>query len=80
MKQVIRKTIAKANNIQTEPLLYTLLVDGNNLLKISLVDKRMNDKGEEYGAIFQFLYQLQKLLQKKDFNFCVVCWDVIQEY
>lgn len=75
MKQVIRKTIAKANNIQTEPLLYTLLVDGNNLLKISLVDKRMNEKGEEYGAIFQFLYQLQKLLQKKDFNFCVVCWD-----
>lgn len=75
MKQVIRKTIAKANNIQTEPLLYTLLVDGNNLLKISLVDKRMNEKGEEYGAVFQFLYQLQKLLQKKDFNFCVVCWD-----
>lgn len=75
MKQVIRKTIAKANNIQTEPLLYTLLVDGNNLLKISLVDKRMNEKGEEYGAVFQFLYQLQRLLQKKDFNFCVVCWD-----
>ena len=75
MKQVIRKTIAKANNIQTGPLLYTLLVDGNNLLKISLVDKRMNEKGEEYGAVFQFLYQLQKLLQKKDFNFCVVCWD-----
>lgn len=75
MKQVIRKTIAKANNIQTEPLLYTLLVDGNNLLKISLVDKRMNEKGEEYGAVFQFLYQLQKLLQKRDFNFCVVCWD-----
>lgn len=75
MKQVIRKSVAKANNVQTGSLLYTLLVDGNNLLKISLVDKRMNWNGEEYGAIFQFLYQLQKLLQKKDFNFCVVCWD-----
>jgi len=75
MKQVVKKNRAEANNVQTENPIYTLLVDGNNLLKISLVDKRMNGKGEEYGAVFLFLRQLGQLLQKKDFNFCVVCWD-----
>ena len=75
MKQVVRKKRAEANNVSNEKLEYTLLVDGNNLLKISLVDKRMNGKGEEYGAVFLFLRQLGQLLQKKDFNYCIVCWD-----
>jgi len=75
MKQVVRKSRAEANNVSTEKNIYTLLVDGNNLLKISLVDKRMNGNGEEYGAVFLFLRQLGQLLQKKDFDFCIVCWD-----
>lgn len=75
MKQVVRKSRAEANNISNEKLEYTLLVDGNSLLKMSLVDKRMNSKGEEYGAVFLFLRQLGQLLQKKDFNYCVVCYD-----
>ena len=75
MKQVVKKNRAEANRVSNEKGIYTLLVDGNNLLKISLVDKRMNDKGEEYGAVFLFLRQLGQLLQKKDFNYCIVCWD-----
>jgi 5'-3' exonuclease len=75
MKQVIKKTIKEAKNINDEPLIYTLLVDGNNLMKISSVDKRMNGKGEEYGIIFQFLWQLHKLLQVKDYNFVYVMLD-----
>ena len=75
MKQVVKKNRAEANGVSNEKSIYTLLVDGNNLLKISLVDKRMNDKGEEYGAVFLFLRQLGQLLQKKDFNYCIVCWD-----
>jgi len=75
MKQVVKKNRAEANGVSNEKSIYTLLVDGNNLLKISLVDKRMNDKGEEYGAVFLFLKQLGQLLQKKDFNYCIVCWD-----
>ena len=75
MKQVIKKTIKDAKNINDEPLIYTLLVDGNNLMKISSVDKRMNGKGEEYGIVFQFLWQLHKLLQVKDYNFVYVMLD-----
>jgi len=75
MKQVVKKNRADANNVSIETDIYSLLVDGNSLLKMSLVDKRMNSKGEEYGAVFLFLRQLGQLLQKKDFNHCIVCWD-----
>ena len=54
MKQVVKKSRAEANNVSNEQLIYTLLVDGNSLLKMSLVDKRMNQNGEEYGAVFVF--------------------------
>ena len=75
MKQVVKKSRAEANNVSNEKSLYTLIVDGNSLLKMSLVDKRMNSDGKEYGAVFLFLRQLGQLLQKKDFDFCVCCWD-----
>ena len=68
MKQVVKKNRAEANGVSNEKSIYTLLVDGNNLLKISLVDKRMNDKGEEYGAVFLFLRQLGQLLH------CLLGW------
>ncbi len=54
---------------------YTLIVDGNNLLKISLVDKTMNSNGEEYGGVMSFLRILGSILRKKDFNYCIVCFD-----
>ena len=75
MKQVVRRNRAEANNVSNEKSVYSLLVDGNSLLKLSLVDTRMNSKGEEYGAVFLFLKLLGNLLQKKDFNHCIVCWD-----
>lgn len=75
MKQVIKKLIADAHDIKQEELIYTLIIDGNNLLKLSSVDKRLNDKNEEYGIVFQFLLQLRNLLLKKDYNFCYVMWD-----
>ena len=77
MKQHIKKHRAEANGINTEPIFYSLVIDGNNLLKISLVDKTMNSKGEEYGAVMSFLRILGGILNKKDFNYCMVCWDGI---
>lgn len=72
---MIQPVSKNKKNIKKEDQLITLIVDGNSLLKMSLVDKRMNQKGEEYGAVFLFLRQLGQLLQKKDFNQCIVCWD-----
>ena len=67
MKQVTRH---KKTDYQ-----YSLIIDGNNLLKISLVDKTMNNSGEEYGAVMSFIRILGSILNKKDFNYCIVCFD-----
>lgn len=75
MRQPIKKSIAEANNINPTKSIYTLVVDGNNLLKIALVDKRMNNDGREYGAVLNFIRMLGNVLLRKDFNYCYVCWD-----
>ena len=75
MKQPVRKRIAEANSIQTRKQQYIAVIDGNNLLKIALVDKRENQDGLEYGGVFMFLKMLGGALLKKDFDYCFVCWD-----
>ena len=76
MRQVVNRKRAEANNVKNgNDDILSIIVDGNSLLKMSLVDKRMNDKGQEYGAVFLFLRQLGNLLQKRDFNHCICCWD-----
>ena len=76
MEQLIRRNVAKANNIDTSDRHYILLVDGNSVLKSSLVAKEViNNKGEEYGAILLFLRRVGNLLMKRDFDKCIVCWD-----
>ena len=75
MKQVIKQSRKEANNLSDDKLIYTLLIDGNSLLKSSLVNKEMNAQGEEYGAVWNMLRRIGELLLKKDFNYCVVAWD-----
>jgi 5'-3' exonuclease len=75
MKQPVRRKIMEANNIQTRKTQYIAVIDGNNLLKIALVDKRENQNGLEYGGVFMFLKLLGGVLLKKDFDYCFVCWD-----
>lgn len=78
MKQVIKKKIKDAHNISSEPLIYTLLIDGNAMLKRALVDKRIGTNNKEYGAIFQSLIAMGNILSKRDFNFCYMFWDAQQ--
>lgn len=75
MKQPIRKSAIEANGIIDEKPIYTLLLDMNSLMKTCLVDKRMNGDGKEYGMVFLVLRIIGNLLLKKDFNFCVACYD-----
>ena len=75
MKQPIRKRVAQANGIDTTKWVYTLLCDGNNLLKISLVNHRINEIGKDCGAVVTFLSMLGSILDKKDFDYCVTAWD-----
>lgn len=68
MKQVVRKNIKEKHKIDDAPTIYTLLIDGNSVMKMSMVDKRKSGKGLEYGMIYQTLLQIKMQLQKKDFN------------
>ena len=75
MRQVIRKTVKEANNVSDEKPIYTLLLDMNSIMKMSLVDKRINQDGKEYGMVYQTLTQIKKQLEKKDFNFVFAMYD-----
>lgn len=75
MRQPIRKRVAEANGINVTKYFYTLLIDGNNLLKIASVDHKMNNEGKEYGIILTSLRMIGDILRKKDFSYCVMTYD-----
>jgi 5'-3' exonuclease len=54
----------------------TLLVDGNNLLKIGFHGVRdFFNKGEHVGGIWHFLNTLRRFLEENNYNKVVVFWD-----
>jgi DNA polymerase-1 len=54
----------------------TLLVDGNNLLKIGFYGvKEYYHKGEHIGGIYHFLNTLRRFIQEQNFDKVVVMWD-----
>lgn len=75
MIQPVRKQIIEKHPELSEKSCYTLIIDGTNLLRISMVDTRINTEGIHYGGIFQFLLQVKLLLQKKDFDYVYVFFD-----
>ena len=54
----------------------TLLVDGNNLLKILFYGvKEYYHKGEHIGGIYHFLNTLRRFIEEQNFDKVVVFWD-----
>ena len=57
-------------------MIKTLIVDGNNLLKIGVCGvKDFYNNGEHVGGIWHFLNTIRKFLEESNFNKVVVCWD-----
>ena len=75
MRQPIRKRIAEANGIDTTKYIYTLLLDMNNIMRMASVDHKMNSDGKEYGIILTSLRMIGDILKKKDFDYCIGCYD-----
>ena len=75
MAQPVRKQRAQVHPELAEQPIYTLIVDGTNLMKISEKDSRVNSRGEHYGTFFTFLVKLKVLLKKKDFDYVYVVFD-----
>ena len=75
MRQVVKQVIKETHGVTDEPTIFTLLLDMNSIMKMSLVDKRKNDDGKEYGMAYQTLLQIKKQLDKKDYNFVYAFYD-----
>ena len=76
MGQPVRKKIKETygEEIGNKPI-YTLLIDGNSLLKVAMRDETIGDHGEHVGGIFQFLIQLKKLITQRDWDYVYCFFD-----
>lgn len=68
MKQVTRHN-------KKDDTIFSLVIDMNNLMRISMVNHDMNTKGEEYGMVVTALKLIGDVLKKKDFNYCIAAYD-----
>ena len=62
MGQPVRQIIKEMHPELSAKPFYTLLIDGNNLLRQALSDTKVNGDGIHYGGIFQFFLQIRMLL------------------
>lgn len=62
MGQPVRNSIKKLHPESFLKPIYTLIIDGNNLLRMCMVDSKVNSDGIHYGGIFQFFLQIRMLM------------------
>ena len=62
MGQPVRKVIKEMHPELSAKPFYTLIIDGNNLLRMSMADTKVNGDGIHYGGIFQFFLQIRMLM------------------
>ena len=75
MPQPVRPIIKEKHQELIEEPVFTLLVDGNSVLRQAFRDNRVNTNGMHYGGVFQFLLQLRMIMQKKEFDYVYVFFD-----
>ena len=75
MGQPVRQNIKDNHPELTAKPIYTLMVDGNNLLRISMVDTKTNANGIHYGGIFQFFLQIKLLMRDYKYDYVYVVFD-----
>ena len=75
MPQPVRPIIKEKHQELIEEPVFTLLVDGNSVLRQAFRDSRVNTNGIHYGGVFQFLLQLRMIMQKKEFDYVYVFFD-----
>lgn len=75
MGQPVRKAIKEKHPELNVTPFYTLIVDGNNLLRMCFRDDKVNSEGVHYGGVFQFLLQLKIMLMKKSYDYIYVTFD-----
>lgn len=64
MVQPVRQIIKEKHHDLLDETVFTLLVDGNSVLRQSFKDSRVNTNGVHYGGVFQFLLQLREFFKR----------------
>jgi hypothetical protein len=59
MAQPVKGIIKELHPELSAKPFFTLLVDGNSLLRQCMADTKVNGDGIHYGGIFQFFLQIQ---------------------
>jgi len=76
MVQPIPRKIINSNPQLAEKKFTTLLIDGSNLLELSIsADRRLSSNGKIVGGIYQFFLQLKIMIKKANFEYAYVFWD-----
>ena len=75
MAQPVRQVIKEQHPELSEKPFYTLIIDGNNLLRQCMVDSKVNSEGIHYGGIFQFFLQIKLLLKEVRYDYVYVVFD-----
>ena len=75
MGQPVRPIIKEKHQELIEEPVFTLLVDGNSVLRQAFRDNRVNSNGIHYGGVFQFLLQVRMMMQKKEFDYVYCFFD-----
>lgn len=75
MGQPVRQVIKEMHPELAVKPIYTLMIDGNNLLRQSMADTKVNANGIHYGGIFQFFLQIKLLLKDFKYDYVYVVFD-----
>lgn len=75
MAQPVRQVIKDLHPELTAKPFYTLIIDGNNLLRQCMVDSKANAEGIHYGGIFQFFLQIKLMMKDLRYDYVYVVFD-----
>ena len=75
MGQPVRKIIQESHPELSAKPFYTLIIDGNNLLRQCMADSKVNSEGVHYGGIFQFFLQIKLLMRDIRYDYVYVVFD-----
>lgn len=75
MAQPVRQIIKESHPELAAQPFYTLIIDGNNLLRQSMADTKVNAQGIHYGGVFQFFLQIKMLMKDIKYDYVYVVFD-----
>jgi 5'-3' exonuclease len=75
MAQPVKGIIKELHPELSAKPFFTLLVDGNSLLRQCMADTKVNGDGIHYGGIFQFFLQIKLMLKDYKYSYVYVVFD-----